>query len=52
MARESSHRAKRKALALATWLEPLLILLMGLMVLAIVMSILLPIMELNSFATV
>ena len=51
-AQQSADRVQRKALALATWLEPLLILLMGLMVLAIVMSILLPIMELNSFATV
>lgn len=47
-AQQSSDRVQRKALALVTWLEPLLILLMGLMVLGIVMSILLPIMELNN----
>lgn len=49
-ARQNADRVQRKALALATVLEPLLILAMGLMVLTIVLSVLMPIMELNQMA--
>ena len=49
-ARQNADRVQRKALALATILEPLLILTMGLIVLTIVLSVLMPIMELNRMA--
>ena len=40
---------QRRALALATVLEPLLIVLMGLIVMMIVLAVLLPIMQLNQW---
>ena len=49
-ARQTADRVQRKAMAVATVLEPLLILAMGLMVLTIVLSVLMPIMELNQLA--
>lgn len=49
-AQQNADRVQRKALALATVLEPLLILAMGLIVLTIVLSVLMPIMELNRLA--
>jgi len=39
----------RKALAIATILEPLLIVAMGLVVMLIVMSVMLPIMQMNTW---
>ena len=49
-AQQNSDRVQRKSLGLATILEPLLILAMGLIVLTIVLSVLMPIMELNRLA--
>ena len=49
-AQQNADRVQRKSLALATILEPLLILAMGLIVLTIVLSVLMPIMELNRLA--
>lgn len=49
-AQQTSDRVQRKAMATATILEPLLILAMGLIVLTIVLSVLMPIMELNQLA--
>ncbi len=48
-ATQLSTEVQRKALAIATVLEPLLIVGMGLMVMLIVMSVMLPIMQMNSF---
>lgn len=46
-ARQLSTEVQRRALALATLLEPLLIVAMGLIVMLIVLAVLLPIIELN-----
>jgi general secretion pathway protein F len=48
-ARQLSNEVQRRAFALATLLEPLLIVAMGGVVLVIVLSVLLPIIQLNSF---
>ena len=48
-ARQLSNEVQRRAFALATLLEPLLIVAMGAVVLVIVLSVLLPIIQLNSF---
>ena len=48
-ARQLSNEVQRRAFALATLLEPLLIVSMGGVVLVIVLSVLLPIIQLNSF---
>lgn len=48
-ANQLSTEVQRKALSIATVLEPLLIVGMGLMVMLIVMSVMLPIMQMNSF---
>ncbi|MFO0121630.1 MAG: type II secretion system inner membrane protein GspF [Inhella sp.] len=47
--RQLSGEVQRRAMAAATLLEPLLIVLMGLVVLAIVMAVLQPIIQLQSF---
>ncbi len=44
-----STEVQRKAMAIATVLEPLLIVAMGLMVMLIVMSVMLPIMQMNTW---
>ncbi len=44
-----STEVQRRALAIATILEPLLIVVMGLMVMLIVMSVMLPIMQMNTW---
>ena len=48
-ARQLSAEVQRRAMQLATLLEPLLIVLMGLMVMLIVMAVLLPIIQLNQW---
>jgi general secretion pathway protein F len=48
-AKQLAGEVQRRALALATILEPLLIVVMGLVVLLIVLAVLLPIMQLSSF---
>ena len=48
-ANQLSTEVQRKALAIATILEPLLIVFMGLMVMLIVMSVMLPIMQMNTW---
>jgi general secretion pathway protein F len=48
-ARQLSNEVQRRAFALATLLEPLLIVAMGGVVLVIVLSVLLPIIQLNDF---
>ncbi|HEX5372097.1 MAG TPA: type II secretion system inner membrane protein GspF [Aquabacterium sp.] len=48
-ANQLSGEVQRKALAIATILEPLLIVAMGLMVMLIVMSVMLPIMQMNTW---
>jgi general secretion pathway protein F len=48
-ARQLSNEVQRRALALATLLEPLLIVAMGGVVMLIVLSVLLPIIQLNDF---
>ena len=46
-ARQVSADVQRRALQLATLLEPLLIVVMGVVVMLIVLAVLLPIIELN-----
>ncbi|GAB4040323.1 MAG: type II secretion system inner membrane protein GspF [Rubrivivax sp.] len=48
-ASQLSAEVQRRAMALATVLEPLLVVLMGLIVLVIVLAVLLPIIQVNSF---
>jgi general secretion pathway protein F len=48
-ARQLSNEVQRRALAMATLLEPLLIVAMGAVVMMIVLSVLLPIIQLNDF---
>jgi general secretion pathway protein F len=48
-ATQLSTEVQRRALAIATILEPLLIVVMGLMVMLIVMSVMLPIMQMNTW---
>ena len=48
-AQQLSADVQRRALALATILEPLLIVLMGGVVMLIVLAVLMPIMELNQW---
>ncbi|RZL11358.1 MAG: type II secretion system protein GspF [Rubrivivax sp.] len=48
-ANQLSGEVQRRALAIATILEPLLIVVMGLMVMLIVMSVMLPIMQMNTW---
>ncbi|RRS06208.1 type II secretion system protein GspF [Aquabacterium soli] len=48
-ANQLSGEVQRKALAIATVLEPLLIVVMGLVVMLIVMSVMLPIMQMNTW---
>jgi general secretion pathway protein F len=48
-AQQLSADVQRRALALATILEPLLIVLMGAVVMLIVLAVLMPIMELNQW---
>ena len=48
-ARQLSNEVQRRAFALATLLEPMLIVAMGAVVLLIVLSVLLPIIQLNDF---
>ena len=48
-ANQLSAEVTRKALAIATILEPLLIVAMGLVVMLIVMSVMLPIMQMNTW---
>jgi len=48
-ARQLSAEVQRRALQLATILEPLLIVGMGLIVMLIVLAVLLPIIQLNQF---
>ena len=48
-ATQLSTEVQRKALAIATILEPLLIVVMGLVVMLIVMSVMLPIMQMNTW---
>jgi general secretion pathway protein F len=48
-ARQLANEVQRRAFALATLLEPLLIVAMGVVVLVIVLSVLLPIIQLNDF---
>lgn len=48
-AQQLSTEVQRRALALATIMEPLLIVVMGLLVMLIVMSVMLPIMQMNTW---
>ena len=48
-ARQLSSEVQRRAMALATLLEPLLIVAMGVVVLLIVLAVLLPIIQLNTW---
>ncbi|HIV69569.1 MAG TPA: type II secretion system inner membrane protein GspF [Candidatus Aquabacterium excrementipullorum] len=48
-ANQLSGEVQRKAIAIATVLEPLLIVVMGLVVMLIVMSVMLPIMQMNTW---
>jgi general secretion pathway protein F len=48
-ANQLSAEVQRRALALATILEPLLIVAMGLVVMLIVLAVLLPIIQLNTW---
>ena len=48
-ARQLGSEVQRRALAIATVLEPLLIVAMGVMVMLIVLSVLLPIIQLNTW---
>jgi len=48
-ARQLSNEVQRRALALATILEPLLIVVMGLVVMLIVLAVLMPIIQLNQW---
>jgi len=48
-ARQLGNEVQRRAFALATLLEPLLIVGMGAVVMVIVLSVLMPIIQLNSF---
>jgi general secretion pathway protein F len=48
-AKQLSAEVQRKALAIATVLEPLLIVVMGLVVMLIVMSVMMPIMQMNTW---
>jgi len=48
-AQQLSSDVQRRAMALATILEPLLIVLMGGVVMVIVLAVLMPIMELNQW---
>lgn len=48
-ARQLSNEVQRRAMALATILEPLLIVVMGLVVMLIVLAVLLPIIQLNQW---
>lgn len=48
-AKQMSGEVQRKALAIATILEPLLIVVMGLVVMLIVMSVMMPIMQMNTW---
>jgi general secretion pathway protein F len=48
-AKQLSGEVQRKALAIATVLEPLLIVVMGLVVMLIVMSVMMPIMQMNTW---
>jgi len=48
-AKQLSAEVQRKALAIATVLEPLLIVFMGLVVMLIVMSVMMPIMQMNTW---
>jgi len=49
-ARQLGNEVKRRAMTLATLLEPLLIVAMGGVVMLIVLSVLLPIMDMNKLA--
>jgi len=48
-ARQLADEAQRRALAIATLLEPLLIVVMGVVVVLIMLSVLLPIIQLNTW---
>ena len=51
LAQASAHMSEdvqRRALTLATWLEPILVVVMGLVVLLIVLAVMLPIVEMNA----
>ena len=48
-AKQLGNDVQRRALSLATILEPLLIVVMGVMVLLIVLAVLLPIIQMNQF---
>ena len=48
-ATQLSGEVQRRALAIATILEPLLIVVMGLVVMLIVMSVMMPIMQMNTW---
>jgi general secretion pathway protein F len=49
-ARQIGSEVQRRAMALATILEPLLIVAMGMIVMLIVLAVLMPIIQLNQFA--
>jgi general secretion pathway protein F len=51
LAQASAHMSEdveRRALTLTTWLEPVLVVVMGLVVLLIVLAVMLPIVEMNA----